>query len=100
MYFCAFGLLLFIPLAYVICQILTWSVYEGRWRKWSLVPIPVTILTFTPLLFVQTPMVVSIVCLAAPAAGLVALMAVWFTYTRRQRRDAAARDVVSPDLER
>lgn len=93
MYFCAFGLLLFLPLAYVVCQILTWTVYEGRWRTWSLVPIPVTLLTFAPLLFVQTPMVVSIVCLAAPAAGLAALGCVWAACSKEQRDAPGSRDL-------
>lgn len=85
MYFCAFGLLFAIPLAYLGCQILTWCVYEGRWRRWSLLPILVVLLSLVPMLFVREPVAVFAIALAAPAIGLVALACVWGAYTKSQR---------------
>ena len=92
MYFCAFAFVFLIPVAYLACQVLTWVVYEGRWRWWSLVPIPVVLLSFVPLLFVQTPVAVYTVCLGAPGAGLIALGCVWAAYTKAQEQLDESRD--------
>ena len=94
MYFCAFGLLLLIPVAYLVCQVLTWSFYEGRWRRWSLVPIAVVIGALVPLLFVEDRVGVFFIGLGAPAAGLVALAFVWAAYSRSA---AGARDAIGPE---
>lgn len=89
MYFCAFGLLLAIPLAYLVCQVLTWCVYEGRWRRWSLVPIAVVALALLPLAFVRDVIAVCAIGLGAPIAGLIALGCVWAAYSSAQERAAA-----------
>lgn len=81
MYFCAFGFLLLIPLGYLACQVLTWVVYEGRWRRLSLIPIGVVLLALVPLAIWPTTELFSILFLAAPGAGLLALSVVWAAYS-------------------
>ena len=41
MYFCAVGLIALLPFFYLFCQVFTVVVYEGRWRWWCLLPLPV-----------------------------------------------------------
>ncbi|MFK7739584.1 MAG: hypothetical protein AB8H80_04605 [Planctomycetota bacterium] len=82
MYFCAFALLPFFPLLYLVCQVLTTAFYSGRWRRWSLAPILALLAATTPLFFYQTPVATAAVVIGAPSAGLFALGCVWFAYTR------------------
>ncbi|MCK5940515.1 MAG: hypothetical protein KAI24_00995 [Planctomycetes bacterium] len=92
MYFCAVGLVVFVPFAYLILQVITVVVYEGNWRFWSLAPILVVLAGCVPLLFVQTPVAVVLVSILAPVAGIIALACVWGLYTRwaeRQRELAS-----------
>jgi len=91
-YACAFGIQILLPLAYLVCQVLTWIVYEGRWRRRSLLPIPIVLFSCTPLLFVQNETVLTIVFLGAPAAGLVALATIWSGYVRSQEQAAEGGD--------
>ena len=88
MYFCAFGLVAFAPIAYAICQVFTTVLYVGRWRWWSLIPIPIFLAGFVPLLYVQTPVAFVLAIIGAPALGLAALACVWGQYTSSARRAA------------
>ena len=90
MYCCAIGIVYFLPLAYAICQLLTVVLYQGRWRAWSLVPIPLVLAGLTALFWVTTPGEFTVVVLAASAVGMIALGCVWRCYTVSARAASEA----------
>jgi len=90
MYFCAIGLVALLPFVYLFCQVLTFVVYEGRWRWWCLVPVLFVLGACSALLFVQTPVAFMTVLIAAPSIGMVALACVWGLYSRSGDRPEPA----------
>lgn len=91
MYFCAVGLIALLPFAYLFCQAFTFVLYQGAWRWWCLLPLPVTLAVASLLFWFQTPVAFVVILIAAPTAGMLALACVWGAYSRsRQARDASA----------
>ena len=91
-YFCAFGLVVFLPFAYAICQVLTYIVYEGRWRRLCLLPIPFFLAGFTPLIYWHEPAAFVLTFVGAPAIGFVALACVWGLYSKSPEAQATTGD--------
>lgn len=82
MYFCAVGLIVLLPFAFLFCQVLTFVIYEGAWRWRCLAPLPLVAATFCLLIWFQTPVAFVTVMIAAPTVGMLALGCVWGLYSR------------------
>lgn len=101
MYFCAVGLIALLPFFYLFCQVFTVVVYEGRWRWWCLLPLPVVAAVASLLFWFQTPVAFVVILIAAPTVGMLALACVWATYSRSGSRtgdrDGAAEGALPVD---
>ncbi len=71
MYFCAVGLIALLPFFYLFCQVFTVVVYEGRWRWWCLLPLPVVAAVASLLFWFQTPVAFVVILIAAPTSEIV-----------------------------
>jgi len=99
MYFCAVGLVALLPFAFLFCQVLTVVLYQGRWRLWALLPLPVALAGLIPLAYVQTPGAVVTVALAVPTLGMLALACVWGSYSKHARAVAEAAAADGPPVD-
>lgn len=94
MYFCAIGLVALLPFVYLFCQGLTFVVYQGRWRWWSLTPLLLFAAACAALVWVQTPVGFVTVLIAAPSVGMLGLACVWGMFSRAKGDPSAAADQV------
>ena len=84
-----------LPFVFLFCQVLTFVVYEGRWRALCLLPLPLALAACAPLIYVQTPVAFVLVTIGAPVVGMVALACVWaaFSHSTRATDGAVGDDV-------
>jgi len=90
MYFCAVGLIALLPFFYLFCQVFTVVLYQGAWRWWCLLPLPVVVAVASLLFWFQTPVAFVVILIAAPTAGMLALACVWAAYSRSGPKPPAA----------